>query len=593
MDAPAAELPHPMTGGRLASSGLRSSFRRSTVATWILGAGIFFRRSFASGFDGLSGDNGDWRLISVLHEHLFKALRGSGSWNNPNFFYPTKNVLGYSDTFALNEIFYVPLRLVGFDRYAALQWTFIFLTAVGFFGLAALLDRATKLPNLWICCLAATFTFANSLAIKAGHPQMYGVYWLPWVVLMVALSQRESTKRRYVLLAGAGSLSALVLYSSFYIGWFFLLAVGIWTVYFSILQLATEGFRPYVAQLRAELKSGVALLAGFVVSLAPFVYTYLPALRATRKRAYSEAMGFAGRPGDLINVSKWNVVWGPFLRRVFESRSGRLANGETALAITPLVIVLTLFVGFYGFRTVRRRRSLRQNLVLGLALTWVTMSLLSIKFGFGSAWIVPYTVVPGANAIRAIDRIQVFNLILAALTLGFGLDLWLNRTPASDGTPPDNAASDRPRSFRGSRGSRGVAATGSRTAPVLLSVLLVLAVAEQFNRSPQSSMDRSDELRLVIATPDAPMACRSFYIVGLPGAPAYVTNIDAMVIASSKQLPTLNGYSGQFPDAFPFDTTLPTYVQDIQGWAQRNGVSQGLCAYDRASRTWSAVALPS
>jgi hypothetical protein len=580
MDVHAAELPHPATGSRL-QPDRRSPFRRSTIATWILGAGIFFRRSFASGFDGLSGDNGDWRLISVLHEHLFKALRGSGSWNNPNFFYPTKNVLGYSDTFALNEIFYVPLRLLGFDRYAALQWTFIILTAVGFFGITALLDRSTMLPNLWICCLAATFTFANSLAIKAGHPQMYGVYWLPWVMLMVTLSQKESSRRRYALLAGAGSLSALVLYSSFYIGWFFLLSVGIWTVYFSILQLATEGFRPYVAHLRSELKAGAALLAGFVVSLAPFIYTYLPALRATRKRAYSEAMGFAGRPGDLINVSKWNVVWGPFLRRIFEARPGRLANGETALAITPLVIVLSLFVGFYGFRTKRSQRSPRQNLVLGLAFTLVTMSLLSIKFGFGSAWIVPYTVVPGANAIRAIDRIQVFNLILAALTLSLGLDLWLDGTKTPNRTGPD----------RSRHTGRTSSAAGSRTAPTLLSVLLVLAVAEQFNRSPQSSMDRSDELRLVIATPDAPKTCRSFYIVGLPGAPAYVTNIDAMVIASSKELPTLNGYSGQFPDAFPFDTTLPTYVQDIQGWAQRNGVAQGLCSYDHASRTWSAVPL--
>ena len=59
--------------------GFASPVRRSSLATWMVGAIIFFRRSFASGFDGLSGDNGDWRLISVLHEHLFRAMRGTGS----------------------------------------------------------------------------------------------------------------------------------------------------------------------------------------------------------------------------------------------------------------------------------------------------------------------------------------------------------------------------------------------------------------------------------------------------------------------------------------------------------------------------------
>ena len=547
-----------------------SPLRRSSLATWMVGAVIFFRRSFASGFDGLSGDNGDWRLISVLHEHLFRAMRGTGSWTSPNFFYPTKNVLGFSDTFALNEIFYVPLRLIGFDRYAALQWTFILLTGVGFFGLTALLDRTTHLPGHWICCLAAVFTFANSLAVKAGHPQMYGVYWLPWVCLALVLGLNmaaDSPSPRHRWLFASGALTGLVVYSSFYIGWFFLLAVGIFGICFSLLQLASGGYRTYLTKLRTQIRSGATLLLGFAFSLIPFVITYLPALRSTRKRSYSEALGFAGRPGDLINVSRWNAIWGPVLRKVFHGNPARLTNGETALAITPLVIVLTLAVGFHGLRIKRRTRTPRENLVLGLAMTWVTLSLISIKFGFGSAWIVPYTVVPGANVIRAIDRIQVFNIILASLTLGFGLDTWIRRSG-------------------GHSGATGPAPT-YRRAKRTVSVLLLLAVVEQFNMTPTSSMDRSDELRLMLATPDAPKSCRSFYIIGLPGVPAYVTNVDAMVIASSKQLPTLNGYSGQFPDAFPFDTTLPTYQQDIQGWARRKGVTQGLCVYDRARRAWS------
>src|SRR4051812_16513508 len=82
-----------------------STNRSAAVAVlwWIGGSLIFFRRAFLTGFDKIFGNSGDARLQVYGHEHWLQVLRGEVSWTSPQFFYPTKGVLGYSDTFLLNE----------------------------------------------------------------------------------------------------------------------------------------------------------------------------------------------------------------------------------------------------------------------------------------------------------------------------------------------------------------------------------------------------------------------------------------------------------------------------------------------------------
>ena len=58
---------------------------------------------------------------------------------SPNFFFPAKGTLGYSDTLVLNQIFYAPLRAIGLDSFLAFEWTLSLLSLVGFAALFVLL----------------------------------------------------------------------------------------------------------------------------------------------------------------------------------------------------------------------------------------------------------------------------------------------------------------------------------------------------------------------------------------------------------------------------------------------------------------------
>src|SRR5262249_24608750 len=93
--------------------------------------GQFFGTQIRSGFRLLAGGAGDASLIALLHEHVFRSLLGNASLLNPSFYFPTPGVLGYTDTFFLNQVFYAPLRLVGVESLLALELTFMFLALFG------------------------------------------------------------------------------------------------------------------------------------------------------------------------------------------------------------------------------------------------------------------------------------------------------------------------------------------------------------------------------------------------------------------------------------------------------------------------------
>src|ERR1041385_4393427 len=87
----------------------------------------FFGSALWSGFRLLAGDAADGSVIAFIHEHVFRSLLGQASLLNPQFYFPTRGVLGYTDAFLLNQIFYAPFRLAGVESLLAMQLTFMLL----------------------------------------------------------------------------------------------------------------------------------------------------------------------------------------------------------------------------------------------------------------------------------------------------------------------------------------------------------------------------------------------------------------------------------------------------------------------------------
>ena len=534
------------------------------VFFWIPGCLVFFRYQFTSGFDKIMGDAGDARLAIFGHEHWVQVFRGQVSWTSPQFFFPAKGVLGYSDTYFLNEVFYAPLRAFGFDAFLAFQWTLVLLSLVGFVALFVFLRRSFELGTLTCAALSTVFTFANNLYLMSGHLQLYSVYWLPLILLLIVqawMSNRRAAQAAWSAIAGL--LLGLLFFSTYYIPWFATVSAGIWMLIMMAFRLRSNGARSCVAALKSRLSAAIAFVAGFVVAMVAFLITYLPVLGSKGGRTYADAMAFAAHPSDMFNLGIANYVWGATMRRVLPF--DQLVNGELSIALTPELVLAAL--GAAMFVLVRRRSAavgFVGQVCVACCATLFVLIVLPVRFGWGSLWRIPWAVVPGAVGIRAIDRIEIVGSLFAVVAVGAGLRLLDVRSITS----------------------RRLRALLSCCAAAVLSLMVVA----QLNVRSSSLIDRSDELQALIVVPTPPVDCVAVYIVdSLPNTvPFYQANIDAMLISQRVGIPTFNGYSGQYPNDYAMIyPDAGEYPQQVRAWAAAHHIDSGVCSYDRSSRVWA------
>ena len=198
---------------------------------WLVGALVFFRDQWTSGFNRLMGNDGDTRLIAYVCEHWFRVFHGQDSLTSPPFFYPVKGLLGWSDSFLLYQVFYAPLRLVGLDPFVSLQVTVILLSLVGFASFVWLVRMAFGASLPVALAFGLVFTFSNALWVHAGSFQVNAIYIVP-LILGIALSAWRTgiagRSRRAVVLGGAaGALTALLFLTGYYTAYFSFLAIAI------------------------------------------------------------------------------------------------------------------------------------------------------------------------------------------------------------------------------------------------------------------------------------------------------------------------------------------------------------------------------
>src|SRR5436305_186307 len=183
----------------------------------------FFGSAISSGLRLLPGDTGDASLIALLHEHVYRAIRGQASLLNPPFYFPTRGVLGYTDAFLLNQFLYAPLRFAGAAPLLAIQLTFMLLSLVGATFFTVLLVRFFHV-RLWVAIIAAAiFAYAHNLYLKTIHPQHFAIYYLPAVsyLFFTSLFAAHSVLAIAACAFGAGLLLGLSFLTGYYMSWFF------------------------------------------------------------------------------------------------------------------------------------------------------------------------------------------------------------------------------------------------------------------------------------------------------------------------------------------------------------------------------------
>lgn len=531
------------------------------LAAWAVSASITFRFVILSSFDLVFGDRGDGRLNVYFHEHLFNALCGRAEFLSPPFFYPQRNVLGFSDAVLLDVPPYAALRMIGLDPFLSFQILAIVLSLCCFLASLIICKRYLRLRSAIAICASALITFPNNLIFGtngAAHLQFFAIYYVPGIALL-ALWGIEDFPRvtRWSLprVAVAAALFALLFATGFYVAWLFsltaiiaLCVVGI-ILRGDLIVMAREYRKP-------ATKIVIAATLGFVVGLIPLALIYAPVWAILSGRTFREYIFFAPFLKDVIDVGGWNMVWGWLVERLLGG-----GGPERTLAVTPGMTAIFLILAYRLRKDANdpSNRPWQPVFFVACAIVWSFSWLVTARIGTFSLFWLPYHFVPGAAAIRAGGRIQLLVNLWVVAGLAVMLQYWIDTAPR---------ARLRPRIL-------------------LSSAILIFCLIEQINLQPVNRLSRSSEFAWLSVVPKPPPECRAF-LVDIPVQPAnYLDENDAMWISWQTGLPTLNGSSGWDPPGWHLDDPKADYFNAARQWIAETGLKQQICVYDRSARSWS------
>ncbi|MES1974685.1 MAG: hypothetical protein V4472_19690 [Pseudomonadota bacterium] len=539
--------------------------RRALVATvLVLSLTLFFRDALLARFTLFYGDSYDGMIEIALLNHWYNVFAHGATWNLTGWFAPNGDTLGYNDSYILPGVIFAFARMAGSDPFMAAFFSHVAMKAIGFLGMYALLFRGFRLPLGLSLAGATLFATANASLLHMYHAQLLAVGLIPWLMLAMigtvramAGDHRAAMWRNgfgFALLFGLGALNA------FY---------QIWFLCFFTLIFVPVGLAIASPETRATLWSTasrhwralIILTASTAVALLPFLIVYLP--KAAESGGHDWATGardYLLIASTFVNSGPGNLIWGHILpMRSFHGGEGRVGF--------PLGILFALLVASVW----AWRNRAQVPMATATAITLGIILLMMIRWSKTiSIWWVVYHFVPGAGAVRVIERFMLFALI-PVIVIVFQ---FLNRP-------------------------------GAR--PATTWTIIAFLLIEQVQLAAPLTLDRQAQMQMLTDVGAPPASCDTFFVVSarlVTGSVAsdaertlrawgnrqgdgmalllrYRHNVDAMMLASYYRRPTINGFSTFNPPGWNFERPYDdNYLSRVRAYARRNPVGR-LCGLDR------------
>jgi hypothetical protein len=544
------------------------------MAVGMLGTSAFHVVQFASGFDLFPGDRGDARLVAYLLEHWHQVFLGKAEWRSPSMFFPVEGTLGYADILLGYGIPHSAFRFAGLDILTAAEFTVILLNFLNYVACFILLRKVLHF-NLPASCVGAVFFAFNSpKLVQMGHLQLQPVVFLPlaliFIIRFVQKSASLSRMKAFGLLSLAALSLNLQLLTSFYAGWFFIF----WSFLFLALVVFIKNTRRFVYSLARKFWAALAgSLAVFALGLMPFLVVYVPILQSGGWRSYEDVRQFVPRLQSLALMGDGNYVWGGVSTLIRQAYPLGMYWPEHQIGIGLIPSLSWLAITFFALYAVVRRRSERLPPIgetsvggqTGEAFLCLMILAVGLVYLFGmryrndfSLWRYVYAFFPGAKAVRAVPRYVIMLALPMSIAFAFTLD----------------------------RAMRKVALVKHSAARAGLSVSLAAVICfglfEQFGRGNAggSFSKREETRRLEQLAAKLPEDCAAFYITAGPikNNLLHEYQLDAMLVSAARNVPTLNGYSGQWPrDWLLWDVGAADYESRVAQWVATHQVSGNVC----------------
>ena len=505
-------------------------------------------------FRATPGDLADGRFNSVILEHLFGWV--SGRWADlwsPGFFYPNQGALAFSDNHFGSALPYILLRWLGFIREEAFSGWYVIGCSLNFFVSYIVLR---KLHFSIFAASAGAFVFSFSLPVlaQASHAQLTYRFAIP---LAFYALWNFAYKRKINALGILVFWICVQFYCSIYLG-VFLIFLLIASIIASIPLLRNNFFsalaQSWFKENNISKISLISLTLGSITGLFLLLQKYYQVASIYGfKGSVWEARQMLPRLESylLADQSPLSSFIGNWFQEISYRNEHQMFFG---IGVTALFIFGCL-VPWFNYFNRNRPYAQSQNAVGKVAIfSFLLLFLLTLKFGVGggrlaSAYEYLFRL-PGILSIRAVTRMVIVLGLPVAIVVALACDGLLHRI-------------------------RQTSYLKQHLVGIFITILLSLEVIFFINyKTPhQTWAKRMGELTALL--PSTIPQNSILFINHSSSEPWYMTEVDAMVIAQDLGIPTINGYSGNFPPGhhhLSLSSCVP-YISRLNAFGREHSLS--------------------
>ena len=500
---------------------------------------LFIYRPIFSG--QLIGDPFDSRLMIVIHEHWWTWLNGLTEFRNLGFFYPYNATLGFSDAFLIPGILYSVFRALDFGL--AESWTIVtFIVLIigntGWVIIAKKFLRNGFIRIIFTATIIASFSFTAYFAI---NPNIVGYSLLSWFALLIYSIEKEKNnaiKQRkmaiFVILLLVYALSYW--YGAFFVG--FLSLIRLLTGYF--YKGKDSNAKNSIANNKNLDRVWLFAIPIILFFVWLFYYVYI-SISSEPFRPKSEMVLNSPKITMLMNAGSpaqyglKNSIFGTIYQFLgldlpFENQIG------LGLSVT--------FVGMVSMALVALRS---ERIIRIWQYSFVLVFLYFAKvFNDNSIHSYLFDIIPGLNSIRYPARFII--------VLGFGL-IFISFKYL------DDLLSDKKSNFL----------------KLFIYAIAIVLLLDQIRGSFIGWNARLLENKNLFSQAEKIKTECDYFYFDYPGGWWY-DQIEAITFSAQVGIPTVNGYSGAFPNNYPIQSWNSTYTSNrIFDWMKTIDPSKRGC----------------
>jgi hypothetical protein len=511
---------------------------------------------FMASYSKLIGEPFDTRFQIVVHEHWFWWIKGERSLRDVNIFFPFDTTLGFSDIFLVNGFIYSILRFFNLSILNAWTLSNIVIIFIGNIGFFLFLTQILKNRLLIILGL---ITFSNSYAFIAFldiWPNTVGYVLVSWILFFL-YKIYNSHERNFVFWLNALLVSLPLLSLSFwYPGFFSILGTILFLLFILLGQKSV-----LVTWLKALAKKDNLVKLGFFAPIwlalwGIFLFITLPT-RGNLRRAPEEIYKGSLEIADFFSIDLVGPTLLQDILKNFIDVEWSSANQFWAVGYPLLTILAFLWISLKS-----RVRIFKFNNLYSFTYFTVLFSvLLTMRMDEFGLYILLWQNFDLLGIIRTPVRINILINFLILILIFKYIDEKI-------------IISNNKQKF--------------------LYVMLISIISLDQLRIPTGTWTKDNFINkdLYAQASEIKNNCAFFVLVN-EGAGHWSDTIESMVLSSLINVPTINGYSGTFPeDSIKLDWDQPSANKFAVDYINRNNLDQTGCIVSNSNYSRLAVLNP-